>query len=68
MCDRRNTVRKYGYSIRGILLCDQCVLVRGIRYSAIPVVSTAGMHDVYLAEWSTDGGKFEHFVETYLLR
>ena len=23
-CDRRNTVRKYGYSIRGIPLCDHC--------------------------------------------
>ena len=32
-CDKRNTVRKYGYSIRGIPLCDQRLLVRGTRYS-----------------------------------
>ncbi len=57
----RNTVRKYGYSVRGIPLCDQHLLVRGI-----PVVSTAGVHDVYLAEGSVDGHKFADFVESCL--
>ena len=28
-CDRRNTLRKYGYSLRGIPVCDHCLLVRG---------------------------------------
>ena len=60
-CDKRNTVRKYGYR------CDQRLLVRGVRYSAIPVMSTAGVHDVYLAEGSVDGHNFEHFVESCLL-
>ena len=66
-CDRRNTIRKYGYSIRGIPLCNQHLLVRGTRYSAIPVVSTAGVHDVYLAEGNINGEWFTQFVESCLL-
>lgn len=66
-CDRRNTIRKYGYSIRGIPLCDQHLLVRGTRYSAIPVVSTAGVHDVYMVEGSVDGDRFAKFVQSCLL-
>ena len=46
-CDRRNTLRKYGYSLRGIPVCDYSLLVRGKRYSAIPVISLDGIHDVY---------------------
>ena len=56
-CDRRNTIRKYGYSIRGIPLCNQHLLVRGTRYSAIPVISMAGVHDAYLTEGSVDGDR-----------
>ena len=66
-CDRRNTIRKYGYSIRGIPLCNQHLLVRGTPYSAIPVVSTAGVHDVYLAEGNINGERFTQFVESCLL-
>ena len=66
-CDRRNTIRKYGYNIRGIPLCNQHLLVRGTRYSAIPVVSTAGVHDVYLAEGNINGERFTLFVESCLL-
>lgn len=66
-CDRRNTIRKYGYSMRGIPLCDQRLLVRGIRYSAIPILSLEGVHDVYLAEGNVNGDKFTKFVEKCLL-
>lgn len=66
-CDRRHTVRKYGYSIRGVPLCDQRLLVRGTRVSAIPIVSTQGMHDVYLSEGTVDGTKFANFIEQSLL-
>ena len=41
--DARNTIRKYGYSLRGMLLCDQRLLVRGKRYTAIPIVSLEGI-------------------------
>ena len=66
-CDKRCIVRKYGYSIRGIPLCDQRLFIRGTRYSAIPIISTAGIHDVYLAEGNVNGWKFCKFVEECLL-
>lgn len=66
-CDRRNSARKYGYSLRGTPVRDHRLLCRGKRYSAIPVVSVEGIHDVYLAEGSVDGEKFEHFVQQCLL-
>ncbi len=59
--------RKYGYSLRGIPVRDHRLLCRGIRYSAIPIVSVEGVHDVYLAEGSVNGEKFEHFVDECLL-
>ena len=57
-CDKCNTIRKYGYSIRGIPMCDQRLLNRGTRYSAISIVSTTGIH---LAEGNVDGSKFVKF-------
>ena len=66
-CDRRNTVRKYGYSIRGLPLSDHRLLVRGVRYTAIPVVSLEGVHDVYLKEGTMDGDCFVTFVRNCLL-
>ncbi len=66
-CDRRHTVRKYGYSIRGLPLSDHRLLVRGIRYTAIPVVSVEGIHDVYLHQGTMNGDLFARFVEKCLL-
>ena len=31
-CDRRNSVRKYGYSVRGIRPVAHTLLIRGTRY------------------------------------
>ena len=66
-CDKRHTVRKYGYSIRGLPLSDHRLLVRGIRYTAIPVVSIEGIHDVYLHEGTMNGDYFTRFVQNCLL-
>ena len=66
-CDRRNTLRKYGYSLRGIPVCDHRLLVRGRRYSAIPVMSLDGIHDVYVTEGTVNGEKFADFVRNCLL-
>lgn len=66
-CDRRDSARKYGYSLRGMPVHDHRILARGKRYSAIPVVSVEGVHDVFLAEGSVDGDKFEYFVRECLL-
>lgn len=35
--DNRNCVRRFGYSLRGMRPVDHRLLVRGMRYSAIPV-------------------------------
>ena len=59
-CDRRNSARNFGYSLRGILPVDHRILVRGVRYSAIPVASSEGVY-VFLAEG------FEQFLRECLI-
>ena len=66
-CDRRNCVRKRAYGIRGMTPRDHRLLVRGTRYSAIPVMSLDGISDVYLFEGSVNGEKFEQFVRACLV-
>ena len=63
-CDRRNCIRKRGYSLRGMTPKDHRLLVCGTRYSAIPVMSLDGIHDVYLAEGNVNGDKFATFVRS----
>ena len=53
--------------MRGILLCDHCLLVRGKWYSATTVMSLDGIHDLYLTEGTINGGKFSRFVEDCLM-
>ena len=66
-CDRRNTVRKFGYSIRGMPICDKRIIARGVRYSAIPTMSLSGIHDVYITEGTVNGDEFADFIEHCLL-
>lgn len=66
-CDKRNSMRRYGYSVRGIPPCDHRLLIRGTRYSAIPVMSMYGIHDVEIVEGSVDGTRFETFFENTVL-
>ena len=66
-CDRRNTLRKYGYGLRNIPVCDVCLLVCGKRYSAIPVISLNGIHDVYVTKGTANREKFAKFVRNFLL-
>ena len=67
-CDaKRNSIRKFGYCIRGIRPVQKRLLIRGIRYSAIPVMSIYGLHDVFLAEGTITGDRFAHFVKKCLL-
>ena len=54
-CDNRNYRRQYGYSMRETPPRDHRLLVRGTRYSAIPVVSLEGVHDVYIAQGNMSG-------------
>ena len=67
-CDGRNTIRKYGYSPGGMSCSDRRLLVRGVRYSAIPIVSVEGIHDVYnITEGTVNGEGFSEFVRNSLL-
>ena len=66
-CDKRNSLRKYAYSMKGLTPRDQRLMVRGTRYSAIPVMSTEGIHDVCLLEGTVNGDRMQVFVKNYLL-
>ena len=66
-CDQRNTIRKRGYSVRGMTPRDRTFLVRGVRYSAIPILSLDGILDVALYEGTVNGARFEEFVRSSLL-
>jgi len=66
-CDRRNSMRKFGYSVRGIPPRDHRLLARGLRYSGIAVMSLEGMQDVQLVEGTVNGEKFEDFVINTLI-
>ena len=61
------TACEKGYSLRGLTPKDHRLMVRGTRYSAIPVMSIEGIHDVYLAEGNVNGEKFATFLRSCLL-
>ena len=48
--DHRNAIRKYGYSLRGKPMCNQTMLVRGERISAIACIAVDGLLDVMTVE------------------
>ena len=66
-CDDRNYRRKYGYHMRGIPPCDHHLLIHSTCYSAIPIISVVGVHDVYIAEGNMNGERFAKFVQDSLL-
>ena len=65
--DRRNLLRKYGYSIRGKPAQKHTLLVRGERVSGIAMISTSGLLDVSVVKGTVDGDKFYDFVLKHLL-
>ena len=65
--DLRNTIRRYGYSIRGKPMTNQVMLVRGERVSAIACISISGLLDVMTVKGTTNGDDFYRFVQAYLL-
>lgn len=66
-CDRRNSLRKYGYGIRGQAPRDFRFKLRGKRYSAIGIISIDGIEDVYVTEGSVNGDVFLDFVHEQLI-
>ena len=71
-CDRRNSIRQVGYGIRGITPITHRLLIygkriSGKRISAIGVMSTRGVEDVYQVEGNVNGDIFLNFVQRCLL-
>ena len=65
--DRRNILRKYGYSIQGKPAQKHTWLVRGERVSGIAIISVSGLLDVSVVKGTVDGDKFYDIVQKYLL-
>ena len=65
--DRRNSIRKYGYGLRGLTPVTQHLCVYGNRISAIGVLSTRGIEDSYIVESSVNADTFLKFIERSLL-
>ena len=68
-CDRRNSLRRYRYSVRGTTAHDFVLRIAGKRYSAIKVMSIKGVQGVYiLCEGSVkNGDRFLDFIRRTLL-
>ena len=66
-CDRRNGLRKYGYSIRGFPPQSFSLRYRGTRYSAIGIMSSEGIEDIYITKGTVNGDVFLDFVQKQLI-
>ena len=65
--NRRNSLRMYGYGIRGLTpVCHQ-LCVNGQRISAIGVMSMRGIEDAYIVDRSVNSDIFVTFVQRCLL-
>ena len=65
--DQRNSIRSYGYSLRGMRAIGHDLCVSGKCISAIPVLTTRGVEDVYTTTGSVNGEVFEHFICRHVL-
>ena len=66
-CDRRNLLRKKGYSIRGKPAVTHKLLVRGEHVSVIAAISTKGLLDVKICRGGVDSDTFYDFINDNLL-
>ena len=64
---RREGIRSYGYSLRGMTPVSFKVEIRGKRYSVITAMSTRGIEDIDINEGTTNGDKFTTFLEQHIL-
>ena len=65
--DRRDAIRKYGYSVRGKPIVSHKNLSRGKRINAIAIMSMEGMLDCVTTTDSVDSDVFYDFADKYLL-
>ena len=64
---RKDAIRKFGYSLRGMPCYSTKPLAKGKRVSAIAALSLEGVVDVKFVHGSVDGDTFANFVELSLL-
>ena len=60
--DRRDCMRKFGYSLRGVTPRTHKLLWRGQCVSALTAMSTSGVLDCYTTTGSVNAEKFERFI------
>ena len=65
--DRRKEIRQYGYSLRGMPPSFSQLRVGGHRISALPVMTTRGIEDVFTTTGSVNGEDFVQFIRKYIL-
>ena len=65
--NRRNTIRAYGYSLRGMCAIDHQLKHGGVRINSIGIMSYLGVEDVYILEDTVDGDVFEDFCRKCLI-
>lgn len=61
--DRRDKLRKYGYSMRGKPPITQKILIRGQHLSSLAIMSTAGVLDCQVVTGGVTGDVFYQFVQ-----
>ena len=67
-CDRRDSIRKFGYSLVGKPAHSHSLLLRGKRFSAIGILSTEGILDTYITQDSVNSETFLEFIDKSLLQ
>ena len=65
--DRRDSLRKYGYSLRGMPAKSHKIISRGKHVSAIAMMSMNGILDVKIVHDSVNGEVYSDFVEQFLV-
>ena len=65
--NRKDAMRKFGYSLRGQRCIVKKLLVRGQRVSAITALSSERVLDVMFVNGSVSGETFSRFIELNLL-
>ena len=65
--DRRNFLRKYGYSIRGDRAVETCFVSRGERINAIAAISCDGVVAYQLLKETVNTDNFFDFIRGHLL-
>ena len=57
-CDKRSSIRQFGYGLRGITPVTHKLDIYRKRISAIGVMTTRGIEDAYLIEGNVNVGTF----------